>query len=50
MRHYSMWPLLPVAACGAEDVIQVGELGLVDCQACRDVVARAEVLGRSSAA
>lgn len=48
--HFSMWPLSWAAACGAENVPLVGELGLVECAACRKVVARAEILaGRLSA-
>lgn len=48
MRHFSMWPLSWSAACGAEGfgVQLVGELGLVDCVECRQIVARAELLAR----
>lgn len=48
MFHFSMWPLLWQAACGAERVSVTRELGLVECAACRSVVARAERLGRAS--
>lgn len=46
--HYAMRPLMWQAACGAQDVTTTTELGLIDCAACRAVVARAERLGRAS--
>lgn len=48
MFHFSMWPLLWSAACGAEGVSLTRELGLIDCADCRRVVARAERLGLAS--
>lgn len=50
MRHFSMWPLLWQAACGAEGVALFGELGLVTCPACRLVVARAELMAKVESA
>lgn len=50
MRHFSMWPLMWSAACGAENVALFGELDLVSCPACRSVVIRAEILGEQMGA
>lgn len=46
--HYSMWPLMWQSACGAENEAKTTELGLVDCEPCKRVVIRAEILGRAS--
>lgn len=43
-----MWPLRWSAACGASNVALFGELALVDCGECRDVVIRAELMGAAS--
>lgn len=49
MRHFSMWPLLWQAACGAQGVALFGELDLVTCRECRATVARAEYMARAGA-
>lgn len=44
MRHYAVPPRTWAAACGAQNVLLFGELGLVDCPECRALVARSELL------
>jgi hypothetical protein len=48
MFHFSMAPLRWQAACGASNVLLTRELGLIECPACRSVVASAERRGLAS--
>lgn len=44
MRHFSVWPLLDAALCGAPG-FRTTELDLVTCDVCRSTLVRRELLG-----